>query len=151
MNEISIVKLSPMRVASAWGFGPSPEGVAWQKLVDFAEPRGLLKAESGSRIFGFNNPNPSESSPNYGYEFWISVGEKIEPEGDIRIVSFAGGTYAVAPFTEPDSDYGVTVPAAWQRLDAQVSESHHQMGSHQWLEEASPDGKLKALYYPIRE
>ena len=151
MNEISIVKLPPMRFASAWGFGPSPELVAWQKLVAFAEPRGLLKPENESRIFGFNNPNPSEGSPNYGYEFWISVGDKIEPEGDMRIVSFSGGVYAVAPFTEPDSDYNITVPAAWQRLDAWVNESRYQMGSHQWLEELTLQGKLKALCYPIRE
>ena len=151
MSEISIVKLPPVRVASAWGFGPSPEGVAWQKLAAYAEPRGLFKAESGSCIFGFNNPNPSEGSPNYGYEFWITVGEASEPEGDIRILNFPGGLYAVATFDEPDSDYNLSVPAAWQRLDAWVSQSQYQTGSHQWLEEAYPEGKLKALYYPIRE
>jgi len=151
MSEISIVKLPPLRVASAWGFGTSPEGVAWQKLAAYAEPRGLFKAGSGSRIFGFNNPNPSEGSPNYGYEFWVTVAETTEPEGDIRILNFPGGMYAVAQFDEPDSDYNISVPAAWQRLDAWVSQSQYQNGSHQWLEEASPEGKLKALYYPIRE
>jgi len=151
MSEISIVKLPPLRVASAWAFGPSPEMLAWQQLVAFAEPRGLLKPDKGSRIFGFNNPNPSEGSLNYGYEFWITVETEREPEGDIRILNFPGGMYAVAQFDEPDSDYNISVPAAWQRLDAWVSQSQYQTGSHQWLEEAYPEGKLKALYYPIRE
>jgi DNA gyrase inhibitor GyrI len=120
-------------------------------MAAFADTKGLLGAGSTSRIFGFNNPNPSEGSPNYGYEWWITVGEATEPEGDIRILNFPGGLYAVALFEEPDSDYNVSVPAAWQRLDAWVSQSQYQPGNHQWLEEATPQGKLKALYYPIRE
>jgi DNA gyrase inhibitor GyrI len=151
MSEIKIVKLTPMRVASAWGFGPSPEGIAWGKLAAYAESHGLFNEGSGSRVFGFNNPNPSEGSPNYGYEFWVTVGEAAEPEGDIRILNFPGGLYAIALFEEPDSDYNITVPAAWQRLDAWVHESGYQAGGHQWLEEATPQGKLKALCYPIRE
>jgi DNA gyrase inhibitor GyrI len=151
MSEISIIKLAPMRVASAWAFGNSPELEAWGKLMAFAKAKGLLKPESKSRIFGFNNPNPSEGSPNYGYEFWITVAEDVQPEGDIHILDFSGGLYAVAPFEEPDSDYYITVPAAWQRLDAWVGGSQYQTGNYQWLEEARLDGKLKALYYPIRE
>ncbi len=90
MSEITIIKLPPMRVASAWGFGPSPEGVAWQKLAAYAKSHGLFKAGSESRIFGFNNPNPSEGSPNYGYEFWITVGEAMRAGGRYPGRRFSG-------------------------------------------------------------
>jgi hypothetical protein len=76
-ETIEIVRLEPMRVARVWAFAPNPEEQAWQKLTAFAGPRGLLTA--GHRIFGFNNPNPSAGSPNYGYEYWITVDGDVAP------------------------------------------------------------------------
>ena len=70
-ETVQIVTLEPMRVASAWAFGPNPEEMAWQKLVAWAESHDLLS--TGHRVFGFNNPNPSVGSPNYGYEYWLTV------------------------------------------------------------------------------
>ena len=35
-NDVQIVRLEPMRVASAYGFGESPELEAWEKILDFA-------------------------------------------------------------------------------------------------------------------
>ena len=92
--DVKIVKLEPMRVGSVYGFGDSQEKLAWEKLIGWAEAKGLLR--SGEyRIFGFNNPNPSPGSPNYGYEFWMVVGQDVEPEGEIAAKDFAGGLYAV--------------------------------------------------------
>ena len=84
--DVRLVTLAPMRVASFYGFGPSPELVAWEKLMAWSRPKNLLDGPALARIFGFNNPNPSAGSPNYGYEFWIEVdpqrkfedGEKAE-------------------------------------------------------------------------
>ena len=132
MNEIEaqIVKLEPMRVASVHGFGQSPEHQAWDKLIAWAGPKGLLDDLEKHRIFGFNNPNPSPGSPNYGYEFWIVVGPDVEPEGDVRIVDFRGGLYAVAR-CEGAGSIGQT----WQELVAWREDSKYRGGSHQWLEE----------------
>jgi hypothetical protein len=76
MSELNmrIVKLDAMRVASAQGFGENPEEQAWEKLLAWAEPQGLLADQDAVRFFGFNNPNPSPGSPNYGYDQWVTVG-----------------------------------------------------------------------------
>lgn len=142
-----LVTLEPMRIASAWAYGPGPEGIAWEKLKAWAEPRNLF--DEARRIFGFNNPNPSVGSPNYGYEFWIEVGPDAEPSSDIRIASFTGGLYATVPFAHPDSDYGETLPPAWAQLDGWAAANGYRHGPHQWLEQHSPTGKVLALYYPV--
>lgn len=147
-ETVQIVTLEPMRVASAWAFGPNPEEMAWQKLAAWAEPHGLLSA--GHRIFGFNNPNPSAGSPNYGYEYWLTVDAAVVPEGDIRVIDVPGGRYAVLE-ADVTGDYGAKIPAAWQRLDSWVAASTHRHGAHQWLEEHTLDGVPFAFYYPITE
>jgi DNA gyrase inhibitor GyrI len=150
--EVRIVKLEPMRVASVYGFGESPERQAWEKLVAWAGPKGLLDDAEKHRIFGFNNPNPSPGSPNYGYEFWIVVGPDVEPEGDVRIVDFAGGLYAVTRCEELSK-----IGQLWQRLAAWQENSEYRSGSHQWLEENvgpvdvshDEDALVLDLYLPI--
>ena len=87
MNELNvrIVKLEPMRVASFHGFGTSPEHQAAENLIAWAGPKGLLDAGGKHRIFGFDNPCPSPGSPNYGYEFWITIEPHVKPEEAIEI------------------------------------------------------------------
>ena len=71
--DVRIVELEAMRVAGVHGFGPSPEMAAWEKLLAWARPLGLLDDPGSYRIFGFNNPNPTEDKKEYGYELWIRV------------------------------------------------------------------------------
>jgi len=147
-DTIEIVRLEAMRVARAWDFGQNPEALAWQKLTAFAGPRGLLDAEA--RIYGFNNPNPAVGSPNYGYEYWIVVGQAVTPTEGVEIIDAAGGLYAVL-HADVTGDYGVTIPAAWQRLDSWVAASPHRPGMHQWLEAHTHTGTPVAFYYPLAE
>ena len=147
-KAVQIVVLDPMRVASAWAFGPNPEELAWQKLTAWAAPLGLLSA--GHRIFGFNHPNPSAGSPNYGYEFWITVGAEVAPAEDIRLFEAPGGLYAVLQ-SDVAGDFNATIPAAWQRLDSWVAASSYRHGGHQWLEEHTITGTPFAFYYPLAE
>jgi DNA gyrase inhibitor GyrI len=128
--DVRIVRLEPMRVASALGFGESPEPIAWKKLLTWAETRGLLDDLDSVRFFGFNNPNPSPGSPNYGYEQWITVGPDVTAEGDVEIKEFAGGLYAV---TRCKSIHQIM--EIWKSLGAWLKESSYKMGQHQWLEE----------------
>ena len=44
-----------------------------------------------ARFFGFNNPNPSPGSPNYGYEQWLTVGPEVQAEGGIVIKEIPPG------------------------------------------------------------
>jgi DNA gyrase inhibitor GyrI len=153
--DVRIVKLEPMRVASAHAFGPSPEPEAMNKLTAWAEPKGLLAEPEKHRVFGFNNPDPSPGSPNYGYEFWIAVGPDMEADGDLEIKEFSGGLYAVTR-CEVQGDAYEIIPATWQQLVAWREDSKYQCGNHQWLEEAlrplgSADDFVLDLYLPITE
>jgi DNA gyrase inhibitor GyrI len=154
--DVRLVTLAPLRVASFYGFGPSPELVAWEKLVAWSRPKGLLDLAASARIFGFNNPSPSVGSPNYGYEFWLEVGAEVavapEDEAEVKIVHFAGGRYAVARCQGVEA-----IPSTWQALVNWLANSSCQPGSHQWLEEhlGPVDAPVEAwaldLYAPIAD
>ena len=152
--QVRIVHLEPMRVARVHGFGESPEHQAWEKLNSWAKPKGLLDDLQLHRIFGFNNPNPSPGSPNYGYEFWISVGPEVEPEGEVTIQNFSGGLYAVAK-CEGVGNIGET----WHQLGTWRENSKYSCGRHQWLEEhlgsveapQDEDQLILDLHLPIAE
>jgi DNA gyrase inhibitor GyrI len=148
--DVRIVELAPMRVASAYGFGESPETQAWEKILAFAQKNGL--GRENARFFGFNNPNPAPGSPNYGYEQWITVDQDTKPEGDVRITEFGGGLYAVTRFKDVNN-----IGEVWQSLVLWREDSTYRMGHHQWLEEllTEPDVPYEEyefdLYLPIVE
>jgi DNA gyrase inhibitor GyrI len=154
MNEldVKIVKLEPMRVASVYGFGASPELQARDKLIAWAGPKAMLDNPEEHRIFGFNNPNPSHGTPNYGYEFWITVGPEVEPDGEVRIEEFTGGLYAVTRCVGVDN-----ITPTWNRLFRWLVDSRNNLAGHQWLEKhigpfpASPEEMTLDLYAPIAE
>jgi DNA gyrase inhibitor GyrI len=154
--DVRIVRLEPMRVASFHAFGEGPEDAAWSKLEAWAEPRGFLGDWEQHRVFGFNNPNPSPSSPNYGYEFWMGVGPEVGPADGVNIVAFAGGLYAVSR-VGPIGDPGESIPAAWKKLLMWCEDSKYRPARHQWLEEhietgePAPDNWTLDLYLPIAE
>ena len=60
-EEIRIVTLPRMRVACVNGFGESPEGQAFDKMLAWAKTHNLL--DKPYRPFGYNNPDPSTGSP----------------------------------------------------------------------------------------
>ena len=151
--EVRIVQMEPMRVASALGYGASPEPQAWEKILAFAESKGL--DPDAARFFGFNNPNPSPGSPNYGYEFWIQVGPEVEGEGEITIKEFAGGLYAISRCNSL-----AQIGQDWQQLAAWSQASPYTHGTHQWLEAhiapapsvPQPESEpVLDLYLPIAE
>ena len=152
--DVRLVTLAPLRVASFYGFGPSPALAAWEKLMAWSRPKGLLDGPEQARIFGFNNPNPSAGSPNSGYEFWIEVGPAVtvasEEVAAVKNAAFAGGRYAVTRCQGVEA-----IPSTWQALVQWLADSSHQPGSHQWLEEhlgpvdRPPEEWLFDLYAPI--
>ena len=148
--QVRIVNLEPMRCAGALGFGPEPEGIAWDTLLKWAEPARLLSQPH--RFFGYNHPDPSPGSPNYGYEQWITVDVSVQAEDSIKIKEFPGGRYAVTRCEGVQNIY-----ATWQKLIVWREASHYRMGQHQWLEEllTPPNGPWEEaqfdLYMPITE
>ena len=129
--EVRIVTLPPMRVACVNGFGEGPEGTAFDKMRAWATSHDQLGKPH--RIFGYNNPDPSPGSPNYGYDVWITIDESVQGNEEARIIDFPGGLYAVARIEvkEPWDD----IPGAWQKLVKWMESSKYRHGRHQWLEE----------------
>jgi DNA gyrase inhibitor GyrI len=155
-NDVRLVQLPPMRIASVHGFGRSPEEQAWAKLNQYAGPQGWLENLGEHRIFGFNNPSPSAGSPNYGYEYWITVGPEAAPEGEVEIKEFSGGLYGVLRCEVHGNAYEA-IPQAWGRLVQWLEGSNYKLASHQWLEEHLEVEKLAEgeftldLYLPVAE
>jgi effector-binding domain-containing protein len=150
--EVRIEKLDPMRMLSSYGFGSEPEGIAWEKLRAFVLKKDLMKAGKFPPTYGFNNPNPSEGSPNYGYEIWLPVDQDLEPDGDLRTIDFEGGLYAVTRFKGLDN-----IGRVWGELNKWRETSKYKRGHHQWLEhlivghDLSPAKMVFDLYLPISE
>src|SRR5512142_2093393 len=93
--EVKIVHLEPMRVVSFPAYGPSPEEEGQAKLYAWARPLGFLDHPQKHRVFGFDTAGPTPGSENRGYEFWLEVEPGFQPEGDVPVKEFSGGTYAV--------------------------------------------------------
>lgn len=154
--EVRIVRLPPLRVASVLGFGQEPELQGREKLDAWAKPRGFLDRPEQQRIFGFNHPDPSPGSPNYGYEYWMVVGAEAQPEGEVTIKDIPGGLYAVARCEVHGDPYEV-IPATWQKLVEWRETSPYRSANHQWLEEHVDTMNIQEgeftldLYLPIAE
>ena len=116
--EVRIVKLEPMRVASVLGFGSSPEEQATDKMLAFMAARGLEFEQI--RWFGFNNPNPSPGSPNYGYEVWVTLGPETQGEADVTIKDVPARLYAVTRFEGLEN-----IGRVWQELVAWFEDSSY--------------------------
>jgi DNA gyrase inhibitor GyrI len=121
--EVRIVRLEPMRVASAHGFGAGPEEQASEKMLAFLAARGL--AFEQIRWFGFNNPDPSPGSPNYGYEVWAAVGPEIQGEGEVTIKEVPARLYAVTRFKGLER-----IGRVWQDLVAWFEDSSYKKPPH---------------------
>ena len=151
--DVRIVKLESMRVAYATGFGSSPEMAAWEALRGWAQARGLLDGPQKRRFFGFNNPDPTPGSPNYGYEVWMELAEEVAAEPPAQVKRVDGGLYAVTRVVGMENIY-----AAWQMLVAWVETSPYTpVWNRQCLEEhirafdVSPEELTLDLYMPVRE
>lgn len=152
--DIRIIKLRPMKVAYFRAESCSPENDAWKVMRTWVKENELEDLFS-TRYFGFNNPSPTEGNAVYGYEVWVTLGDKTPQETeDIKIKTFEGGLYAVTNTTGNGDD----IPKAWERLNGWVEQSQYCYGGHQWLEENiivddtswSPEKFTLDLYYPLK-
>ena len=119
------------RVICHNGFGKEPESQAFEKTAAWARKHDLI--DRPHRLFGYNNPNPTPGSPNYGYDVWMTVDKTVQAEGEARIVEFTGGLYAVMRLKVTDP--GDEIPKAWRKLVLWREKSRYHEGRHQWLEE----------------
>jgi effector-binding domain-containing protein len=115
--------MDPMRVASVIGFGPSPEAQAAKKMRAFMAAKGLNW--EGVRWYGFNNPNPSPGSPNYGYEVWITVGPEVEGDGEVTIREIPARRYVMA-----HCDGLHRIGEDWKKLVLWLEQSRYRWPAH---------------------
>lgn len=92
--DIRIVYLPPVTVAASHYIGVNPEETANGRLADFINMKNLPTVKPDFRIYGFNNPNPSEGQEEYGYETWATIPDDMEVTDGLEKKTFAGGLYA---------------------------------------------------------
>jgi effector-binding domain-containing protein len=149
--DVKIVTLPPMRVVSFYGFGTTPEDQAHQLANEWLEKNGLNQ-EDKYRHFGFNNPDPTHGSPNYGYEIWIAPNQDFTSTPEDKIIQFDGGLYATTYCPGLD-----VIGQIWHQLVSWRDTSGYFHSNHQWLEELhTPWQKNETtfdftLYLPIKK
>ena len=131
--EVRLERLETMRAANTHVLSDSPEEDAWKKIEAWAKPKGLLEKGVGTRVFG-RNTYPTDNPEPHGYEFFVTVGLDIEPEGDVVIKEIPGGLYAVLRFENLDS-----IGKAWQHLwkwfeDSEYEHIGWKKGEHGWVD-----------------
>jgi DNA gyrase inhibitor GyrI len=151
--NVQIVTLGPMRVASIYAFGIDPRKDAFEKLLDWAGPQDFLNRKNEHPIFGFNNPGPRSGNARFGYELWMKVGAEIEQKGDLRIIEFNGGSYAVTRCKTSEEKYE-NMTTTWTNLAEWCKNNNYKSGYHQALEKFvtrgdKTDELILDLYYPV--
>lgn len=133
INDIKLVTMEEMRVISFHGYGKGPEEIAWQNLRTWITENGHEELVETQRFFGFNNPNPSPGSENYGYEQWMTLPAAYEKKEGETIKSIPGGLYAVGGFRSSSPEaFGPT----WQVLNNwRVDSEYIYDEGRQWMEE----------------
>ena len=94
-----------------------------------------LHKRNGYRNFGFNNPSPSEGTPVYGYEMWVTIPEDFDVPAPLTKKQFGGGLYASISTTMSE------IGERWKLLYewCKNSDKYDVDFSFQWLEECSMD------------
>lgn len=145
MKEINptIIELPAMNVISFHGFGLSPEPLAWLKMFEWLEAHEIISKINTARFFGFNNPDPSPGSPNYGYEVWMVVDQDSLEAGEGEYKRIPGCLYAVI-----QNKNLIEIGEDWQKLNRWLVSSDYVYGNGQWLEECKT---VKTYYETIKE
>ena len=156
-QDIRIINLPVMRVATFYAFSASPELEAWKKTVAWAKAHAWWQEPASRRIFGFDNPSPSAGSPNYGYEFWLTIGPDVQLDSQNSGQGILWRLIRGFTMRRNRGDPYVIIPSTWGKLVKWLESSHYKHGNHQWLEEhltrfdSNDRGFILDLYLPITE
>lgn len=137
--DIKVLKeLEPFRVAYYCYYGTEPENHAFSVMKDWLKRSGLSFEKDKLRIFGFNNPSPSDpEQTEYGYEVWVTIGDDVVVDDSlVKAKTFEGGLYAVCGVRNlvPGGE-GTAIQGTWERFGKWLSDSKYVFANHQWLEE----------------
>jgi DNA-binding transcriptional MerR regulator len=118
LQDVRLVYLPPMTVASSHYVGEDSEGNAARPLNKFVLESGLLKIKPDVRHFGFNNSleRAGIGEPSPGYEMWVSIPDDMAVPPPLVKKKFHGGLYAAHMIKMGDFDH-------WLSLQEWVSDS----------------------------
>ncbi|MBN1585922.1 MAG: GyrI-like domain-containing protein [Candidatus Omnitrophica bacterium] len=104
MAEIQAVRKEAIRVASVRHIGPYAKSKpAWDKLMSWAGPKGLLSENSTYLGIAYDDPDKVPAD-KIRYDACVSVGPEVQGEGDITIKEIPAGDYAVVIHEGPYED-----------------------------------------------
>lgn len=106
--EVRIEKLPAMRIAYVRHTGPYDQcGTAWEKLMRWAGPRGLLGP--GMTMLGISHDDPDVTPPEkLRYDAALVVPEGTAAEGEVGVRDIEAGEYAVVTHMGPYSTLNET-------------------------------------------
>ncbi len=150
--DIKVIKeLPPMKAACFTYFGDDPETHAFEGLIEWAKAHGISFADQSYRVFGYNNPDPSnvDSDETYGYEVCVTIPDELYdtledvPEGFtkgtydcVKRRMLSGGKFAVTSVKRDQNwELGGAIMLAWKRFSEWLHESKYIWGGNQYLEE----------------
>jgi len=134
LSNVRIVRLPAMTVAAYCAVSATPEADCAKVFDPFVLGNELHK-KSGFRSFGFNNPDPSEDSPTYGYETWVTIPADFNVPMPFVKKQFDGGLFASISATLNEITERWTELYNW----CENSDKYEFDSSVQWLEELSMD------------
>lgn len=94
LTDVRILTLPSMSVAAAQYVGEDCELHAQQMLRGFIEQSGLAARKPDARVFGFNNPCPTQARPVYGYEYQVTIPDDLPVPEPFQKKRMNGGLYA---------------------------------------------------------
>ena len=127
--KVDIKKIEPGIFMSFYGYGKQPEEEAMNKMLNWCNEQNISIGDAKNIIYGFNNPNPTQESNEYGYEFWLKVDSNLKPENDFRLIEYHGGEYAITECTGAMNMFN-----NWVALYEWCKENNYKLGYHQPLE-----------------
>lgn len=136
LQDVRILYLPPFYVASAHYIGDDPEDYVGRMIDDYVRESDLLTRKPDLRHFGFNHPNPTDSTGSHGYEMWVTIPEDERlPEG-LKKKFFPGGLYAAHMISMGNFH-------EWEWLLAWVNKSEKYLFAGDWNDDKHMHGLLE--------
>ena len=165
LTDVRILYLPPATVASAHFVGENPEQQANSMVANFVQEHQLHKIKPDLRHFGFNHPNPSETSAVYGYEAWVTIPDEMPVSPPLVKKQFGGGLYAAhmisfGNFNEWEWLFKWVHESEQYSFAGNMEDPEHMCGlleehlnyiNHALLENTEPEGFQLDLLIPIQE
>jgi len=92
LENVRVVFVPPMTVASVFCTGENSEAKTWQLMTDFIITNNLIEIKPDLRVFKIEHQNATGNS--FGDEVWVSIPDTLAVPPGFTIKKFLGGQYA---------------------------------------------------------